>query len=61
MFRESEMTNKTLKGPFVKKASQSKKEITYYRLVNRSNPFTSVNVTSLLGNIFVFLRRLKRA
>ena len=55
MFREFEMTKKTPKGPFfVNKASRSEKEITYHRLVDRSDSFTSVNVTSFVGNLFVF-------
>ena len=60
MFRESEMTKKTPKNSFfVNKASRSEKEITYPRLVDCSDSFTSLNVTSLLGNIFVFFKRLK--
>ena len=39
---------------FVNKASRSKKEITYPRLVDRSDSFTSGNVTSLLDNLFLF-------
>ena len=39
---------------FVNKASQSEKEITYPRLVDRSDSFPRVNATSSLGNIFVF-------
>ena len=61
MFIESEMTKKTPKGPFfVNRPNWSEKEIDYHRLVDRSDTFTSMNVTSSLGNIFVFLGRLKR-
>ena len=45
MFRESEMTKKTPKGPFsLNRPNQSEKEITYFRLVDSSDPFTSMNV-----------------
>ena len=62
MFRESKMTKKTPKMSFfVNIPNRSEKEITYHRLVEHSDSFTSVNITSSLVNLFVFLRRLKRA
>ena len=39
---------------FVNMTSRSEKEITYPRLVKRSDSFTSGNVTSSLGNILCF-------
>ena len=55
IFRESKMTKKTPKGHFfINKASRSEKEITYPRLVDRSDYFTSMNITSSLEIFFVF-------
>ena len=63
MFRESKRGHKETpkRSFFVNSHSRSKKEINYYRLVDRFDTFTCMNVTSSLGNLFVFLRRLKRA